>query len=266
MIAAAYNWAKMLLAIDIGNTNVTLGIFEGASLRATWRISSDTGKMADEYASVVVGLLHLQSLAPADVHHAVMASVVPALTPVFEELCQRYFRVSPLRIGAGVKTGLRVLYDDPREVGADRIADAVAGLRLHPPPLIIIDCGTTTVLNAVSREGDYLGGAIAPGIGMAADALAERAAMLRRVDLQPPRKAIGTNTAAALQSGILLGYAGLIDSMVGRFKAEVGADAWVIGTGGWSTLMSQLATSFDHVEPNLTLNGLRLVYEMNEGS
>ena len=254
----------MLLAIDIGNTNVTLGVFDGAGLRATWRISSDTGKMADEYASVVIGLLQLQGIQPAAVDHAVMASVVPALTPVFEELCQRYFDAVPLRIGAGVRTGLRVLYDDPREVGADRIVDAVAGLRLHRPPLIIIDCGTTTVLNAVSREGDYLGGAIAPGIGMAADALAERASMLRRVDLQPPKKAIGTNTAAALQSGILFGYAGLIDSMVERFKAEIGTDAWVIGTGGWSLLMSQLTTAIDHVDPNLTLTGLRLVYEMNE--
>jgi type III pantothenate kinase len=256
----------MLLAIDIGNTNVTLGVFEGPGLRATWRISSDTGKMADEYASVVIGLLHLQGLHSEMIEHAVMASVVPALTPVFEELCERYFDVVPLRIGAGVKTGLRVLYDDPREVGADRIVDAVAGLRLHKPPLIIIDCGTTTVLNAISREGDYLGGAIAPGIGMAADALAQRAAMLRRVDLTPPKKAIGANTAAALQSGILFGYAGLIDTMVARFKAEIGEDAWVIGTGGWSGLLSQLTAAFHHIEPNLTLTGLRLVYEMNEVS
>jgi type III pantothenate kinase len=256
----------MLLALDIGNTNVTIGVFDGPDLRATWRLSSDQGKMPDEYASVLISLLRLEGIEPSDVHRSVLASVVPALTPTFEELCQRYFGSSPLRIGAGVKTGLRVLYDDPREVGADRIVDAVAGMRLHKPPLIIIDIGTTTVLNAVSREGDYLGGAIAPGIGMAADALAQRAAMLRRVDLTPPRKAIGSNTAAALQSGILFGFAGLIESMVARFKAEIGEDAWVIATGGWSHLMRDLTFVFDHVDPNLTLNGLRLVYEMNDGS
>jgi type III pantothenate kinase len=256
----------MLLALDIGNTNVTIGVFEGPELRATWRLSSDTGKMSDEYASVLISLLRLEGIEPAGIHHAVVASVVPALTPMFEELCRRYFGVLPMRVGAGVRTGLRVMYDDPREVGADRIVDAVAGLRLHKPPLIIIDCGTTTVLNAVSREGDYLGGAIAPGIGMAADALAQRAALLRRVDLQLPKRAIGSNTAAALQSGILLGFAGLIESMVGRFKDELGDDAWVIGTGGWSGLMSELTPVFDHVDPNLTLTGLRLVYEMNEGA
>ena len=255
----------MLLALDIGNTNVTIGIFDGPDLRATWRVSSDTGKMSDEYASVLIGLLQLEGIEAAGIHHAVIASVVPALTPMFEELCRRYFDVQPMRVGAGVRTGLRVMYDDPREVGADRIVDAVAALRLHRPPLIIIDCGTTTVLNAVSRDGDYLGGAIAPGIGMAADALAERAALLRRVDLQLPKKAIGSNTAAALQSGILLGFAGLIETMVARFKDEVGDDAWVIGTGGWSELMSQLTPVFDHIDPNLTLTGLRLVYEMNEG-
>src|SRR5688500_6294717 len=156
----------MLLAVDIGNTNVTLGVFDGEELRATWRLASDPDRLPDEYGSMMINLLKLEHIDPAGVQHAVMASVVPALTGVFEEICRRYFQVTPLRVGAGVKTGLRILYEDPKEVGADRIVDAVAGLRLHKPPLIIIDIGTTTVLNAVSREGDYLGGAIAPGIGM----------------------------------------------------------------------------------------------------
>ena len=255
----------MLLAIDIGNTNVTFGVFEKDRLRATWRLASDRDKLADEYAVDTQSLLQLHGIERAEVHAAVLASVVPQLTSVFEDVCQRYFKVTPLQVGAGVRTGVRILYDDPKEVGADRIVDAVAGLRLHKPPLILIDIGTTTVLNAVSRDGDYMGGAIAPGIGMAADALANRTAMLRRVELVPPRQAIGTNTAAALQSGILFGFAGLIESMIERFKQEIGGDAWVIATGGWSGLMSQLTKAFDHVDPDLTLTGLRLVYEMNEG-
>jgi type III pantothenate kinase len=256
----------MLLAIDVGNTNVTLGFFEGESLRATWRIATDPARLADEYAVVITNLLQLAGIQRDAIKHAVIASVVPALTPVLEDVCRRHFHITPLRVGAGVKTGLRVLYEDPREVGADRIVDAVAGLRLHKPPLIIVDVGTATVFDAVSREGDYVGGAIAPGIGVAADALAQKAAMLRRVDLQPPKRAIGTNTTNAIQSGMLFGYTSLVEGMVARFKAEIGEDAWVIGTGGWSTLLSQLTTVFDHVDQDLTLNGLRLVYEMNEGA
>jgi type III pantothenate kinase len=253
----------MLLAVDIGNTNVTLGVFEAEELHATWRIATDAAKLADEYGVIMHNLLEMEGLDRSVINKAVLASVVPSLTPVFESVLQRYFSVTALRVGAGVKTGLRILYEDPREVGADRIVDAVAALRMHRPPLIIIDIGTTTVLNAVSREGDYLGGAIAPGIGMAADVLAQRTAMLRRVELVVPKQAIGTNTAAALQSGILFGFAGLIESMVGRFKQQIGADAWVIATGGWSNLMSQVTKAFDQVDENLTLTGLRLVYEMN---
>jgi type III pantothenate kinase len=256
----------MLLAIDIGNTNVTFGAFKKDDLKATWRLASDAAKLADEYAVDTQSLLQLHGIERGEIDAAVLASVVPQLTSVFEDVCKRYFKVTPLRVGAGVKTGLRILYEDPREVGADRIVDAVAGLRLHKPPLIIIDVGTTTVLNAVSRDGDYLGGAIAPGIGMAADVLAQRTAMLRRVELVPPRQAIGTNTAAALQSGILYGFAGLIESMVERFKQQIGSDAWVIATGGWSGLMNQVTKAFDHVDPDLTLNGLRIVYEMNEAA
>ena len=256
----------MLLAIDIGNTNVTLGVFEEKKLCATWRVASDSAKLTDEYAVLIIDLLELAGIQPVGVNRAVLASVVPALTAVFEDLCLRYFHVTPLRVGAGVKTGLRVLYEDPREVGADRIVDAVAALRLHKPPLIVVDLGTATVFDAVSRDGDYLGGAIAPGIGVGADALAEKTAMLRRVDLQPPRHAVGNNTAAAIQSGILFGYAGLIEGMIHRFKAEIGEDAWVVATGGWATLLDQLTKVFDHVDQDLTLTGLRIVYEMNEAS
>lgn len=254
----------MLLAIDIGNTNVTLGVYQGAALKGTWRIATDPARLADEYAAVIMSLLQIGGISRPDVDSAVYASVVPSLSSVFEDVCRRHFGVVPLRIGAGVRTGLRILYEDPREVGADRIVDAVAALRLHSPPLIVVDVGTAIVFDAVSRDGDYLGGAIAPGIGIATDALAQKAALLRRIDLRPPRHAVGNNTTAAMQSGILFGYNGLIEEMIRRFKAEIGEDAWVVATGGWAGLMSQLTRSFDHVDPNLTLEGLRLVYEMNE--
>lgn len=256
----------MLLAIDVGNTNITIGLFDGERLAHTWRIASDRDRLPDEYGALLVNLLAIAGLTPASVDNAALASVVPALTSVLEEVCRRFFSVPPLRVSTGVKTGLRVLYEEPREVGADRIVDAVAALRLHKPPIIVVDAGTATVFDAISRDGDYLGGAIAPGISIAADALAQRTALLRRVDLRPPKHAVGTNTTAALQSGILLGYAGLIESMVKRFKAEIGEDAWVVGTGGWSILMAELTHCFDHVEPDLTLIGLKIIFEMNQGS
>jgi len=254
----------MLLALDIGNTNVKLGVFEGERLRATWRIATDPAKLADEYGVVIIELLAVEGVARSDIDSAVVGSVVPTLTPVFEALCRRFFGVTALRVGAGVKTGLRVLYEDPREVGPDRIAGAVAALRLHAPPLIVVHTGTATVIEAISRDGEYLGGAIAPGIGVGAEALAQRAAMLRSVDLRPPKRAIGTNTTAAMQSGILYGYVELIEGMIRRFKAEVGDDAFVIGTGGWAQLLSGLTRAFDCLDENLTLTGLRLIYEMNE--
>ncbi len=254
----------MLLAIDIGNTNVTLGVYAGSDLQGTWRMSTDTARLSDEYAAVIMSLLQLQGISKSDIDSAVYASVVPSLSSIFEDVCRRHFDVVPLRIGAGVRTGLRILYEDPREVGADRIVDAVAALQLHAPPLIVVDVGTAIVFDAISRDGDYLGGAIAPGIGIATDALAQKAALLRRIDLRPPKHAVGNNTTAAMQSGILFGYKGLIEEMIRLFKAEIGEDAWVVATGGWAGLMSQLTRSFDFVDANLTLNGLRLIYEMNE--
>jgi type III pantothenate kinase len=255
----------MLLAIDIGNTDVKLGVFEAAKLRATWRVSTDTARLADEYGVTLIGLLEVEGIKRSEVDSAVIGSVVPTLTSVFEALCRRYFGVTALRVGAGVKTGLRILYEDPREVGPDRIAGAVAALRLHQPPLIVVSAGTATVFEAISRDREYLGGAIAPGIGVAIEALAQRAAMLRSVDLQPPKHAIGTNTAAAMQSGTLFGYVELVEGMVRRFKAELGGEAYVIGTGGWSRLLSEQTRAFDTVDPELTLQGLRLIYEMNLG-
>jgi type III pantothenate kinase len=256
----------MLLAVDIGNTNVTFGVFDGQDLQATGRFATNITREGDEYAVLMINMLSLEGVDRSQIDGAVLASVVPPLTSTIEDVLRKHFKVKPLRVGAGVKTGLRILYEDPREVGADRIADAVAALRLHKPPLIVVDVGTATVFDAISREGDYVGGAIAPGIGLATEVLATRAAMLRRIDLTPPKKAIGTNTPAAMQSGVLFGYAELVQGMVRRFKDEIGDDAWVVGTGGFATLMSHLTSVFDHVDHDLTLNGLRIVYEMNEGS
>jgi type III pantothenate kinase len=252
----------MLLALDVGNTNVTIGIFDGPELRATWRIATDLERLADEYAVMVLGLLRNEEIDPHDITQAVMAVVVPDLAPVFEQLCRRYFRADPLTVGTGTKTGVRVLYDNPSQVGADRIVDVVAALRMYgPPPLIIVDLGTGTVFDAVSAEGDYLGGAIAPGIGIASEALFERAAKLYRVPFERPPAAIGRNTVTAIQSGTLFGYVGLIEGMVERFKRELGGQARVIATGGWAPLLAKETRVFDAVDPNLTLTGLRLIHE-----
>jgi type III pantothenate kinase len=254
----------MLLTLDVGNTNVTVGVFDGARTVATWRFATDHERLADEYAVMLLGLLGTEQIERTDVTGAVMACVVPELLPVFERLCNRYFKTEPLIIGTGTRTGVRILYDNPREVGADRIVDVVAGVHEYgPPPLIIVDVGTATVFDAVSAEGDYLGGAIAPGMGLAYEALIGRAAKLYRVELEAPKTVIGKNTAGAIQSGTVLGYVGLVESMVARFKKELGGSARVIGTGGWSQLIAGETDVFDVVDIDLTLKGLRLLYDMN---
>lgn len=254
----------MLLALDIGNTNITIGVFDGEALRATWRLAPDPRRPADEYAIPILGLLHAERIAAADVTEAVLASVVPDLVPVFEQLCQRYFHVVPLVVGTGTRTGVRILYENPRDVGADRVCDVVAALKLYgPPPLIIVDLGTATVFDAVDANGDYLGGAIAPGIGIASEALFERAAKLYRVELHRPKAVIGRNTITAIQSGVVYGYLELIEGMVRRFKEELGGRATVIGTGGWAQRLSKETRAFDHVDTELTLVGLRLIHEAN---
>lgn len=255
----------MLLALDVGNTNITIGIFDGAELRASWRIATDLERLADEYAVMLLGLLRTEDIAEGEITQAVMASVVPDLAPIFEQLCKRYFGIEPLVVGTGTRTGVRIVYDNPRDVGADRIVDVVAALELYgPPPLIIVDFGTATVFDAVSDEGVYLGGAIAPGIGIASEALFERAAKLYRVELERPRAAIGKNTVAAIQSGTLYGYVGLLEGMVARFQKELGGNARVIATGGWATLLAKETHVFDAVDPDLTLTGLRLIHETHQ--
>ncbi len=254
----------MLLAIDIGNTSSKLGVFEGEKLCATWHLATRLHRMTDEYAVILLNLLHHRGLDTSDIKEIALCSVVPPLTTIFEELSQRYFHISPLVVGTGIKTGVRIRMDNPREVGTDRIVNAAAAHHLYGGPIIITDLGTATTFDTVSKEGDYLGGAIAPGIVTAAETLFMRAAMLPRVELVPPKHTIGTNTIAAMQSGIVFGSVGLIEGIVARIQQELGEKAKVVATGGHAELMAKETTVIDEVNPDLTLIGLRLIYLMNK--
>ena len=254
----------MLLAIDIGNSDTKLGVFEGDKLRTTWHMATSIERRVDEYAALFLNLLPHQGLETADIKEVVLCSVVPPLITTFRELFQRYFNLSPLVVGAGVKTGVRIRMDNPREVGADRIVNAAAAHRLYGGTVIIVDLGTATTFDTVSKEGDYLGGAIAPGIVAATESLFRRAAMLPRVELTHPERAIGTNTISAMQSGIIFGYVGLVEGIVARIQRELGEKAKVVATGGYAELLAKETAAFDTVNPNLTLIGLRLIYQMNK--
>jgi type III pantothenate kinase len=254
----------MLLAIDIGNTDTTLGLFDDKELRVTWHIATSIDRMADEYATLLLNLLHHHGLDTSAVKQAALCSVVPPLTATYKELFQKYFHISPLVVGAGVKTGVRIRMDNPREVGSDRIVNAAAAHHLYGGPIIITDLGTATTFDIISKEGDYLGGAIAPGINTAAESLFMQAAMLPKVELVRPKHAIGTNTITAMQSGIVFGYAALIEGMVARIQQELEEKAKVVATGGWAELMAKETPAIDVVNPNLTLIGLRLIYLMNK--
>ena len=252
-----------LLAIDIGNTSVAIGVFDGETLVATFRIATDQDNFADEYAMLLIGLLHSRQLEPGDIGAAILSCTVPPLVTTFQQVCRDHFGVEAIVVGPGVRTGVRVLYDNPHEVGPDRILHAVAALEKYDPPMVIVDLGTACVFDAVSRDGDYLGGAIAPGIGLASQALFSHAAMLHRVAFAHPDGPIGRNTVHSMQSGIFFGYVELVRGMVRRFKEEIGQEALVIGTGGYASLLAEEVGCFDVLEPDLNLDGLRLVFEAN---
>jgi type III pantothenate kinase len=255
----------MLFCIDIGNTNVVLGVYEEDELLHHWRVATDDRKMPDEYAVLLLELFAYNDVALADIDGVVMASVVPPLTGVFQEVCQATFGCRPLIVDAGVKTGVRVRYDNPREVGADRVTNAVAACRLYGGPACIVDFGTATTFDAISREGDYLGGAIAPGVHISAEALYRFTAKLPRIELARPPAAIGRNTVQSMQSGLLFGYVGLVEGMVARFRKELGPDMRVIGTGGLAPLIAGETKAIQVVDPWLTLKGLRFIWELNQG-
>lgn len=252
-----------LLCIDIGNTNIVLGTYQGRELTAHWRISTDHDRMPDEYGLLIINMLEHAGQNPKDVDSICLCSVVPPLTSTFEELCRRYFGRSPLIVSAGVKTGVRIRYDNPREVGADRIANAAAAFRKYGGPACVVDFGTATTFDAISPDGDYLGGAIAPGPRTAAEALFLRAAKLPRIDLVRPAKVIGTNTTESMQSGILFGYVGLVEGMVARFRAELGPQMRTIATGGLANLIAVETKVIEIVDPWLTLDGLRIIWDLN---
>ena len=251
----------MLLAIDVGNSTTKLGLFAGTELVDTWRLTTEARRSADEYGVLLLQLLARHRPAP-EVEGVVVASVVPRLDAITSEMCERYLGLTPMILGSGVDFGLPILTDYPEQVGVDRLADAVAGRSLYGCPLITIDLGTHTVFNAISAEGAFLGGAIVSGIATILDTVVQNTAKLPPVPLVPPPSAIGRNTMAAMQSGLVYGYVGLVEGLIHRMWAEMGR-CRVVATGGHSHLIASQTTFIDEVDPDLTLHGLRLVYERN---
>ena len=255
--------AAMLLAVDVGNTNIVIGVFDGDRLVADYRLHTDDRATGDELGVLVVDLLGRRDIAPQDVHAVIVSNVVPTLQRAVDRVSRGYFDREPLMLEPGLRTGIKIRVDDPREVGADRVANAVAARHLYGVPAILVDFGTATTFDAIGADGDYLGGAIAPGIQISHDALVNHAALLRRVELVPPGAAIGRNTTASMQAGIVYGYVGLVEGLVVRFQHELGTHATVIATGGIATQLAPLIPAITVVDERLTLSGLRLIYEQN---
>ncbi len=253
----------MLLTIDIGNTNLTLGLYEGDKLGAHWRLATDHNRMPDEYGLQFLGLLQNAGKTLDEITGVSLASVVPPLTGRVIQACREYLKQEPLVVDAGVKTGIKIRYEDPRAVGADRVCDAVAVMKLYGGPACVVDFGTATTFNALTKDGEYLGGAITAGINLAAEALYTRAAKLPRIDLQVPPSVIGRNTIHAMQSGLLFGYVSMVEGMVARFRFELGNDMKVIATGGLAEVVAKETKVIDVIAPWLTLDGLRMIWELN---
>ena len=253
----------MLLTIDIGNTNLTLGLFQHQSLGPHWRLATDHERMADEYGLQMLGLLAHARIPVSAISAVCLASVVPQLTGRVIQACELYLNQKPFIISAEITTGVTILYDNPRSVGVDRIADAAAVMALYGGPACVVDFGTATTFNAITAAGEYLGGAITPGLNIAADALFHHTAKLPRVDLDAPPSVIGRNTVHAMQSGLLFGYVALVEGMIARFKAELGPGTRVIATGGLSEIIARHTASIDILDPWLTLHGLRILWELN---
>ncbi len=253
----------MLLVIDVGNSNIVYGLFEGKVLKHQFRVETGRSRTADEYRVVLHQLLAMNDVAPGQITAAALASVVPSLTEQMAELVRRGFGTEPLVVGPGIRTGMAILYENPREVGADRIVNAVAAFERAKGPVIVVDFGTATTFDCVTPKGEYLGGVIAPGIQISADALFARAAKLPRVEIAKPPHVIGRNTIHSIQSGIVYGYVGLVDGVVGRLREELDHDAVVIATGGLARLIAPLSTTIAEAVDELTLEGLRLIHERN---
>lgn len=254
----------MILVIDVGNTNIVLGIYEGKKLLNFWRVKTDADKTSDEYGMIINQLFELNGYKFSDIDDVVICSVVPTIMYTMEHMTRKYFSKEPLVVGPGIKTGMNIKYDNPKEVGADRIVDAIAAYELYGGPLIIVDFGTATTYSVVSRNGEYLGGAICPGVRISMDALFQRTAKLPRVELTKPGTVICKNTVSSMQAGIVYGQVGQLDYIVERMKSELGEpDTKVIATGGLSKLIASESKAVDTINGLLTLEGLRIIYERN---
>lgn len=254
----------MLLVIDVGNTNIVVGVYKNNELLNHWRVSTVRNRTTDEYGVTFMNLFLLNGVDPKKVNKVIISSVVPPLMPAMERVALNYFKTTPVIVGPGTKTGMSIQVDNPREVGADRIVNAVAAYEKYGGPLIIIDFGTATTFCAVNEKGIYQGGAIAPGIGISAEALFERAAKLPRIEIKNPGAVISKNTVASMQSGTLFGYVGLVEGIVVRMKKELSGKVRVIATGGLANLIAQETDCIDHIERFLTLEGLRIIYDKNK--
>jgi type III pantothenate kinase len=252
-----------LLVLDVGNTNTSVGVFHGKSLRAQWRLTTSREQTADEYGILIRNLFSLGGLGTEEITGVMVASVVPPLNAVLEEMSRKYFRIDPVFLGPGTRTGIAIHYDNPQEVGADRIANSVAAFEKYDGPCVIVDFGTAITFDVISEKGDYLGGIIAPGIGISAEALFERAARLPRVEVREPARVIGTNTVGSMQSGLFYGSVGLMDGILDRLAAELGSKMKVIATGGQAQLVAAASKYKPPVDSSLTLDGLRIIYERN---
>ncbi|MFQ6069368.1 MAG: type III pantothenate kinase [Candidatus Aminicenantales bacterium] len=253
----------MLLAVDIGNTNIEIGVFRGEKLIENWKMKTVKDKTRDEYVLALINLFRFTSLGVGDIDAVIVSSVVPPLTPVFQDLSLKLFKRKSLVVGPGLKTGMSILYENPQEVGADRVVASVAAFEKYGGPCIVVDFGTAITFDAISSKGEYLGGAIAPGIQISEEALFRRTAKLPRVEIKKPKKAIGRTTVASIQSGLFFGYIGLISNIIAHIKKELGSDTRVISTGGFARQITPEIKAIDHEEPHLVLEGLRILYQKN---
>ncbi len=273
----------MLLAIDVGNTNTVLGLYpleakpaaandgapaktEPAKLAAQWRISTHRAQTVDEFGVFFVNLFEMNGLSPSQVKHIIISSVVPPVDSTLRQMCEKYFHLDPLFIEPGIKTGMPVLVDNPAELGADRLVNAIAAFERYGGPCIVVDFGTATTFDVISAKGEYLGGSIAPGLGISADALFSRAARLGRIDVKRPAKVIGTNTVTHLQSGLYYGYIGLVDGILDRMVAELGSQPKVVATGGLARQIAPDSRFIHEIDEVLTLDGLRILFERNRAA
>ncbi len=254
----------MLIVIDVGNTNIVTGVFEGSELLKSWRLSTDYSRSADETGMFLVQLLSYNGLAVDSISDVIISSVVPQVMFSLERAVRRYLKIKPVIVGPGIKTGINIKYDNPKEVGADRIVNAVAADALYGGPAIIIDFGTATTFCAITKAADYLGGVICPGIKISLEALIERTAKLPKIELERPERVIGKNTVSSMQSGMIYGYAGMIENIVRLMKAEMGGgDIKVIATGGTASMISEATNAIDILDSHLTLKGLQILYDKN---